>query len=266
MNYYLLLFRYTTNKLIKSWSFWLLLLFLLCSFMSAIYQTKVQTEDYLYLYASLNLLANVSFGYIAGYIFYLVSDFSPNIKAEFCALHMISYAEYEIMSSSFVLDFHRLCKKEGEEIEIDYKSEYELFKFLFCEKPPYEKVNNDTLRLMAELKIHDSFVSDSKNHLRHINSYFDMLLGKLSQFLPYDEIVSLTKLKSFYSLDFAHYDSGKLCIRQFQLDSIFQEYYYNRKNIAAHLKERTIYCIDSELRKEIMQLETYPELNNSNET
>lgn len=258
-NYSLLFFRYIIQKLIKSWSFWFLLLFFLCSFISAIYQITTKPEDSQYLYAWVTLLANVSFGYIAGYIFYIVSDFLPNRKNEFKALNTVLYAEYEIMSATSCIDFHKLGNINDEKIIIDYKSEYELFKLIFCEKNIYEKVNDETVRQMTKLKIYDSFVSSSRNHLRHMNSYFDLLLGELSNFLPNDEVVSLIKLKSFYSLDFAHYEDGKLYVHQYEIESVYQEYYYNKKNITDHLKERTTLCVDQELRQEIMQLKAYQE-------
>ncbi|MDO4161137.1 MAG: hypothetical protein Q4D41_11825, partial [Prevotellaceae bacterium] len=133
-----LLFQYCTLKLIKSWSFWLFVIAIVCSYLSAMYHTTITSKESIHLYSFLTVLANVSFGYIAGYIFYIVSEFVPKNKSEFQALQKILYAEYEILTSSFVYELYKL----GEPIcnsEQDYETQKQNFTITLCETNPYEE-------------------------------------------------------------------------------------------------------------------------------
>lgn len=166
-----LLFQYCIRKLIKSWSFWLFVLFIICSYLSAMYQTTISPKESRYLYSCLTVLSNVSFGYIAGYIFYMVSDFFPSSKAQFIALQYIMLAEYEILTT--IASF---SKMGGEYSVADFESEYNMFKLLYCESNTYEKCGNDMIRQMASIKINDLFVEQSKRMLEQTSSNFDCLL------------------------------------------------------------------------------------------
>lgn len=155
-----LLFQYCIRKLIKSWSFWLFVLFIICSYLSAMYHTTISPKESRHLYSCLTVLSNVSFGYIAGYIFYMVSDFLPSSKTQFIALQYIMLAEYEILTT--IASF---SKMDGENCVADFESEYNMFKLLDCESNTYEKCGNDMMRLMASIKINDLFVEQSKECL-----------------------------------------------------------------------------------------------------
>lgn len=267
VSYILLFLRYIIQRLIKSWSFGLFVAFSICSFVSVVYQTKYNSEDTINKYVLFTLLANISFSYIAGYIFYVVSDFARNIKAEFDALVAIAYAECEILSKKPYVDLNIFGKVNidsneitcnSEPPEVDYETEYKIFRFSFCERNPYEKLNHEKLKLLANLKINDSYVSYSKDTLRNCISYFDLLTGPLSRFLSYEEILSIAKLKSFYNLDFAKFEEGKLCARQFEIDSAFEEYFDSRRTITRCLRDRATFCV-LELKQSIMELETFTE-------
>lgn len=250
MNYYTLIFQYTTDKLIKSWSFWLLLLFLLCSFMSAIYQTKVQPEDYLYLYASLNLLANVSFGYIAGYIFYLVSDFFPSSRAEFDAMQKTMYAEYEILSTISVLGLYKLTLSDTES-EQGYEAENQLFVEMICEKNPYEQCKDEGIRVMSYWQIRNCYVSLTRTFIKNGTTYFDILMNSQSKYLSYEEIESITKLKHCICLDYVDQKDGIFYARLFDINKAFDDYYFNYRFIKNQLKKKAKFCIDKKLKNYI---------------
>lgn len=155
-----LLFQYCIRKLIKSWSFWLFVLFIICSYLSAMYQTTISPKESRLLYSCLTVLSNVSFGYIAGYIFYMVSDFLPSSKAQFIALQYIMLAEYEILTT--IASF---SKMDGENSVADFDSEYNMFNLLYCESNTYEKCGNDMMRLMASIKINDFLLNNLKECL-----------------------------------------------------------------------------------------------------
>ena len=176
-----LLFQYCIRKLIKSWSFWLFVLFIICSYLSAMYQTTISPKESRHLYSCLTVLSNVSFGYIAGYIFYMVSDFFPSSKAQFIALQYIMLAEYEILTT--IASF---SKMDGEYSVADFESEYSMFKLLYCESNTYEKCGNDMIRLMASIKINDLFVEQSKRMLEQTSSNFDCLLVAQNKLLSYE--------------------------------------------------------------------------------
>lgn len=245
-NYSSLLFLYCTRKLIKSWSSWLFGLVIICSYLSAMYQTTTTPKESIHLYSCLTVLANVSFGYIAGYIFYLVSDFFPNSKAQFIALQHIMLAEYEILTT--IASF---SKMDGENGIADFESEYNNFKLLYCENNTYEKCENDTVRLMANIKINDFFVEQSKKILEETNSNFDCLLVAQNKFLSYEEFECLAKIKRFFSMGNKNFENGSITVRQFEIDQSFQDYYDNQKFIGEKLKGRVVYCIDEECKQAI---------------
>lgn len=240
-----LLFQYCIRKLIKSWSFWLFVLFIICSYLSAMYQTTISPKESRHLYSCLTVLSNVSFGYIAGYIFYMVSDFFPSSKAQFIALQYILFDEYEILTK--IASF---SKMDGDSVA-DFELEYNMFKLLYCESNPYEKCANDMVRLMAKIKIHDSFVEQSKKFLEQTSSYFDCLLVAQNKFLSCEEFECLTEIKGFFSMDNKNFENGGITVRQFEIDQSFQDYYDNQKYIIEKLKERAAFCIDEEYKQAI---------------
>ena len=151
-----LLFQYCILKLVKSWSFWLFVLFIICSYWSAMYQITISPKESRQLYSCLTVLSNVSFGYIAGYIFYMVSDFFPNSKAQFIALQYILLAEYEILTTTASFSNFGFENRFA-----DFESEYNMFKLLYFESNTYEKCGNDMVRQMASIKINDLFIEQS---------------------------------------------------------------------------------------------------------
>ena len=241
-----LLFQYCIRKLIKSWSFWLFVLFIICSYLSAMYQTTISPKESRHLYSCLTVLSNVSFGYIAGYIFYMVSDFFPSSKAQFIALQYIMLAEYEILTT--IASF---SKMGGEHSVADFESEYNMFKLLYCESNIYEKCGNDMIRQMASIKINDLFVEQSKRMLEQTSSNFDCLLVAQNKFLSYEEFECLAKIKSFFSLDNKNLENGSIIVSQIEIDQSFQDYYDSQKIIIEKLKERVVFCIDEEFKQEI---------------
>lgn len=241
-----LLFQYCIRKLVKSWSFWLFVLFIICSYWSAMYQITISPKESRQLYSCLTVLSNVSFGYIAGYIFYMVSDFFPSSKAQFRALQYIMLAEYEILTT--IESFGKIFGKNS---VADFESEYKIFKLLYCESNTCEKCGNEIMRLMANIKIKDSFVEHSKRMLEQTNSNFDCLLVAQNKFLSYEEFECLAKIKSFFSLDNKNIENGCITVSQFEIDQSFQDYYNSKKTIIEKLKERAVYCIDEEYKQEI---------------
>ena len=241
-----LLFQYCILKLVKSWSFWLFVLFIICSYLSAMYQTTISPKESRHLYSCLTVLSNVSFGYIAGYIFYMVSDFFPNSKAQFIALQYIMLAEYEILTT--IASF---SKMDGEYSVADFESEYNMFKLLYFESNTYEKCGNDMVRQMASIKINDLFIEQSKRMLEQTNSYFDCLLIAQNKFLSYEEFECLAKIKSFFSLDNKNFENGSITVSQIEIDLSFQDYYDSQKTIIEKLKERAVFCIDEEYKQAI---------------
>lgn len=210
------------------------------------YQTTISPKESRCLYSCLTVLSNVSFGYIAGYIFYMVSVFFPSSKAQFIALQYIMLAEYEILTTigSFSNPF-------GENSVADFESEYKMFKLIYCEGNTYEKYGNDMMRLMASIKINDLFIEQSKRMLEQTNSNFDCLLVAQNKFLSYEEFECLAKIKSFFSLDNKNLENGSIIVSQIEIDQSFQDYYDSQKIIIEKLKERVVFCIDEEFKQEI---------------
>lgn len=244
--YSFLLVQYCISKLIKSWSLWLFVLVVICSYLSAMYQTTINPKESIHLYSCLTVLSNVSFGYIAGYIFYIVSVFCPSSKEQFIALQYIVLAEYEVLTTIAFLN-----KMDDDSCITDFESEYNMFKLLYCESNTYEKCGNDMLRLMANVKINDFFVEQSKRMLEETSSNFDCLLVAQNKFLSYDEFECLTKIKRFFSMDNKNFENGSITVRQFEIDQAFQDFYDNKKFIIEKLKERVVFCIDEEYKQEI---------------
>ena len=210
------------------------------------YQTTISPKESRLLYSCLTVLSNVSFGYIAGYIFYMVSDFLPSSKAQFIALQYIMLAEYEILTT--IASF---SKMDGENSVADFDSEYNMFNLLYCESNTYEKCGNDMMRLMANIKINDLLVDQSKSTLEQTSSNFDCLLVAQNKFLSYEEFECLTKIKSFFFIDNKNFENGGITVRQFEIDQSFQDYYDNKKYIIEKLKERAAFCIDEEYKQAI---------------
>ena len=244
--YYFLSFKYCIHKLINCWSFWLFVLFIACSYLSVMYQTTITPMEAKHLYCWLTVLSNVSSGYIAGYIFYLVSEFIPSSKARFIASQYIMMAEYEILTT--IASFYKM---DGENYIADFESEYNMFKLLYCERNTYEKCGSDMVRLMANIKINDYFVEQSKKMLEQTNSDFDCLLVAQNKFLSNEEFKCLAKIKRFFSMDNKHFENGCITVRQFEIDQSFQDYYDNQKFIIEKLKERSAYCIDEDYKQAI---------------
>lgn len=244
--YYSLLFQYCMRKLIKSWSFWLFVLFIICSYWSAMYQITMSPKEARQLYSCLTVLSNVSFGYIAGYIFYIVSDFFPSSKAQFIALQYIMLAEYEILTT--ISSFSTFV---GENWVADFKTEYNMFKLLYCASNTFEKCGNEMMRLVASVKIKDSFVEHSKRMLEQTNSNFDCLLVAQKKNLSYEEFECLAKIKGFFCMENKNFENGYITVSQFEIDQSFQDYYNSQKTIIEKLKERAVYCIDEEYKQEI---------------
>lgn len=241
-----LLFQYCISKLIKSWSFWIFVVVIICSYLTAMYQTITSSKESIHLYSCLTVLANVSFGYIAGYIFYLVSDFFPNNKVQFKALQYIMLAEYEILTT--IASF---SKMDSENNLVDFESEYNMFKLLYCERNTYEKCGNDMVKLMANIKINDFFVEQSKRMLEQTSSSFNCLLVSQNIYLSYEEFECLTEIRKFFSLDNKIFKDGGIIVRQFEIDQAFKDYYDNQKFIIGKLKERSIFCIDEKYKQAI---------------
>lgn len=244
--YSTLLFQYRIRKLIKSWSFGLFVLFIICSYLSVMHQTTISPKESRHLYSCLTVLSNISFGYIAGYIFYMFSDFFPRSKAQFIALQYIILAEYEILTT-----IASLSKMDRENGVADFESEYNMFKLLYCGVNIFEKCGNDMVRLMASIKIDNFFVEDSKRILEQTNSNFDCLLVAQNKFLSYEEFVCLAKIKNFFSMDNKNIENGGITLRQFEIDQLFQEYYDSKKIIIEKLKYRAVFCIDEEHKQAI---------------
>ena len=248
--YLFLLFQYCICRIIKSCSFWVFVLFLICSFLTAMYQITLTPKESKYLYSYLTVFSNVSFGYIAGYIFYIVSDFLSNSKAQFNALQNIMLAEYDILTT--LASFNGLC---NEKCIDDFELEYNMFKLLYCESNPYEKCGNDRIRLMTKIKIHNSFAEQSKKVLEETMSDFDCLLIAQNKFLSYDEFECLTRIKRFFCMDNKNIENGCIVVHQFEIDKAFQDYYDNRRIIAEQLKEKATFCIDEDFKQEIKNLQ-----------
>lgn len=244
--YSYMLFKYCLCKLISSWSFWVFVLFLVCSYLSAMFQTTIKPDESKHLYSCLTVFSNVSFGYIAGYIFYIVSDFVSNSKAQFNALQYIMLAEYEILTT--IASFNKL---DGEKCIDDFDFEYNMFKIIYCESNPYEKCGNEQIRLLANIKIHNSFAEQSKRILEQTISYFDCLLIAQNKFLSYEEFECLTKIKRFFSMDNKNIENGCIVVRQFEIDEAFQDYYDNKKIIAEQLIKKAVFCVDEDFKQEI---------------
>lgn len=241
-----LLFQYCICKLIRSWSFWLFVLFAICSYLSAMYQTTITPKESRHLYSCLTVLSNVSFGYIAGYIFYIVSEFFPSSKAQFIAIQYIMLAEYEILTT--ITSFTNM---DGENSVSDFESEYNMFKLLYCESNTYEKCGNHMVRLMATIKINDFFVEQSKRMLEQTNSSFDGLFVAQNKYLSYEEFKCLTNIKRFFSMDNKNFEKGSITVHQFEIDQSFQDFYDGQKFITEKLKERVVLCIDEEYKQAI---------------
>lgn len=241
-----LLFQYCISQLIKSWSFVFFVLLIICSYLSAMYQTIITPKESIHLYSGLTVLSNVSFGYIAGYIFYIVSAFFPNSKAQFNALQDIMLSEYKILTT--IALFNKMDKQKCIE---DFELEYNMFKLLYCERNPYEKCGNSQVRLLANIKINDFFVEQSRRTLKQTSSDFDCLLISQNKFLSYEEFECLTRIKRFFSMDNKNYENGGIVAQQFEIDEAFQDYYNNKRFIAKKLKEKVVFCIDEELKQEI---------------
>ena len=214
------------------------------------YQITLTPKESKYLYSYLTVFSNVSFGYIAGYIFYLVSDFLSNSKAQFNALQNIMLAEYDILTT--LASFNGLC---NEKCIDDFELEYNMFKLLYCESNPYEKCGNDRIRLMTKIKIHNSFAEQSKKVLEETISDFDCLLIAQNKFLSYDEFECLTRIKRFFCMDNKNIENGCIVVHQFEIDKAFQDYYDNRRIIAEQLKEKATFCIDEDFKQEIKNLQ-----------
>lgn len=244
--YLSLLVHFCISQLIKSWSFWLFVLVIVCSYLSAMYQATIIPKESIHLYSFLTVLSNVSFGYIAGYIFYIVSEFCPSTKAQFVAMQYIVLAEYDIL-----ITIASFCIIDGENVFANFETEYGMFKLLYCERNPYEKCGNDMLRLMASVKINDSFVEQSKRILEQTSSNFDCLLAAQNKYLSYEEFECLTKIKRFFSMVNKDFENGGITVRQFEIDRDFRDFYDNKKFIMEKLKERVAFCINEEYRREI---------------
>lgn len=214
--------------------------------MSALYQTTVNPKEAKYLYSCLTILANVSFSYIAGYIFYIVSEFYPSSKARFIALQHIVLAEYEFLTT--IASFNNM---DSENVLADFDTEYNMFKLLYCDSNTYEKCGNDMVRLMANIKINDFFVQQSKRMIEQTSLIFDCLLVAQNKFLSYEEFICLTKIKEFFSLDNKYIENGSIILRQYEIDQAFLDFYENKKFLIEKLRERVVYCIDEEYKQKI---------------
>lgn len=248
-----LLFQYYTRKLIKSWSFWLFVLFVVCSYLSAMYQTTITPKESRHLYSCLTVLSNVSFGYIAGYIFYIVSEFVPKINSEFQASQKIIYAEYEILTSSLVYELYKL----GEPIcnsEQDYEMQKQKFTISLCEKNPYKQCKDESIRIMSYWKISNAFVHLTNVFRKSSSVYFDLLLGSQSKYLSYDELESITRLKRCLCLEYAEYKDGCFSAKLSQINEAFEDFYNSKRLILYELKKRASYCVDRQLAKKVQKL------------
>lgn len=241
-----LFIQYCKRKLIKSWSFRLFVLVMIFSYLSALFQATIPPKESKYLYACLTIFANVSFSYIAGYIFYIVSEFYPSSKARFIALQRIVLAEYELLTT--IASFSNMG---DEKVVANFNTEYNMFKLLYCDSNTYEKCGNDMVRLMANIKIKDFFVEQSKRMLEQTSLIFDCLLVAQNKFLSYEEFICLTKIKRFFSMDNKNFENGSITLRQFEIDQAFLDFYENKKFLIKKLKERVVYCINEEYKQEI---------------
>lgn len=251
--YSYMLFKYCLCKLISSWSFWLFVLFIVCSYLSAMFQTTITPNESKHLYSCLTVFSNVSFGYIAGYIFYIVSDFIPQNKSEFQALQKILFAEYEILMSSIVFELYKLGEPVGEE-EQDYETHNKKFVIMLCEKNPYEQCEDESIRIMSYWKISNAFVDITNTFKKSSSVYFDLLLGSQSKYLSYDELESITKMKRCLSLDFAVYKNGYFSAKLAQINDAFNDLYKSKESIVHQLKQKSNFCVDQELALKILML------------
>lgn len=248
-----LLVQYSISKLIKSWTFWLFVLVIICSYLSAMYQTTITPKESIHLYSCLTVLANVSFGYIAGYIFYIVSDFVPKSKSEFQALQKVLYAEYEILTSSFVFELYKIGEPICENAQ-EYETQKHKFVISLCEKNPYEQCKDEGIRIMSYWKISNAFVHLTNIFRKSSSIYFDLLLGSQSKHLSYDELESITKLKRCLCLEYAEYKDGCFTAKLAQIYEAFEDFYNSKKLIVHQLKIQSRYCVDKLLAQKIQIL------------
>ena len=248
-----MLLKYCLCKLISSWSSWLFVLFIVCSYLSAMFQTTITPNESKHLYSCLTVFSNVSFGYIAGYIFYIVSDFIPQNKSEFQALQKILFAEHEILMSSIVFELYKLGEPVGED-EQDYEMHNKKFVIMLCEKNPYEQCKDECIRIMSYWKISNAFVDITNTFKKSSSVYFDLLLGSQSKYLSYDELESITKMKRCLSLDFAVYKNGYFSASLTQINNAFSDLYKSKESIVHQLKQKSNFCVDQELAIKIQIL------------
>lgn len=248
-----MLFKFCLCKLISSCSFWLFVLFIVCSYLSAMFQTNITPDESKYLYSCLTVFSNVSFGYIAGYIFYIVADFIPQNKSEFQALQKILFAEYEILTSSLVFELYKLGEPVGEE-EQDYEMRNKKFVIMLCEKNPYEQCENECIRIMSYWQIRNDFVYITNKFKRSSSVYFDLLLGSQSKYLSYDELESITKIKRCLYFDFAEYKNGYFSAKLIEINNAFNDLYKSKEWIVHQLKQKSNFCVDQELALKIQIL------------
>lgn len=248
-----LLFQYCMCLLVSSWSFWLFVLFIISSYLSAMYQTTMCPKESIHLYSCLTVLANVSFGYIAGYIFYIVSEFVPKSSSEFQALQKVLYAEYEILTSSLVFELYKLGESIYES-EQDYETQKQKFVISLCEKNPYEQCKDEGIRIMSYWKISNAFVHLTNVFRKSSSIYFDLLLGSQSKHLSYDELESITKLKRCLYLEYAEYKDGCFTAKLPQINEAFEDFYNSKRLIVHQLKKQSCYCVDNQLAQKIQAL------------
>lgn len=246
-----LLFLYYIYSLLSSWSFWLLVLFLICSYLSAQYQTAIFPKESIKWHSCLSVLSKVSIGYIAGYTFYLVFAFIPNKKLKFNALQIVSRAEYRVLVASFVLELYRL----GEPIvssQLDYETQKRWFIIQLCEKSPYEQCENEEdIDLMSYWKIHNRLVDLANDFIKHDSIYFDLLLGSHSKYLSYEELESIIKLKQCLSFNFADHKDGNFTAKFYKICQAFDDVYNSKKLIAHQLQKHSFFCVDKDLAHKI---------------
>ena len=248
-----LLFLYYTHKLVRSWSLGLFVLFIICSYLSAMFLMTISPNESRHLYSCLTVLSNVSFGYIAGYIFYIVSEFIPKTNSEFQALQKILYAEYEILTSSFVYELYKL----GEPIcdsEQDHEMQKQKFAITLCERNPYKQCKDESIRIMSYWKISNAFVHLTNVFRKSSSVYFELLLGSQSKYLSYDELESITRLKRCLCLEYAEYKDGCFTAKLAQINEAFEDFYNSKRLIVNQLKKRACYCTDRQLAKKIQIL------------
>lgn len=181
-----------------------------------------------------NLIVNICYGYIGGFIFYFVSDFLPSSKSQLDSLQRIIYNLYEVERLFSIIDeFYEISTFTKFELVINKIAKEDILS-LEPEK-----------RILGKVTINKSFFYSCNNIYGSLKIAIDNLLTYDVKYLSPDIYEHLNSIVNFLDLTGKVYEGEDIRIDYSRLTELLNDVRFSKISIGLYTLKMTQYKYDS---------------------